>query len=107
MPIYGVTYLHGRIQSPDYPHHDYILSSADFGRAYLAEGWATKFVRAFLDQYTVVLVGYQAESPPVKYLLQGLNHDGLRDTANLYAFDRGRLEDIEVKWRDRGVTPIP
>ena len=107
MPIYGVTYLHGRIQSPEYPHHDYVLSSADFGRAYLAEGWATKFVRALLDQYTVVLVGYQAEDPPVKYLLQGLNHDGLRDAANLYAFDRGQLEDIEVKWRDRGVTPIP
>ncbi len=107
MPIYGVTYLHGRLQSPEYPHHDYILSSADFGRAYLAEGWATKFVRALLDQYTVVLVGYQAEDPPVKYLLQGLNHDGLRDAANLYAFDRGELEDIEVKWRDRGVTPIP
>lgn len=107
MPIYGVTYLHGRLQSPEYPHHDYILSSADFGRAYLAEGWATKFVRALLDQYTVVLVGYQAEDPPVKYLLQGLNHDGLRDAANLYAFDRGKLEDIEVKWRDRGVTPIP
>ncbi|MGX9350984.1 SIR2 family protein [Shimia sp. W99] len=106
MPIYGITYLHGRLQSPEYPHHDYILSSADFGRAYLAEGWATKFVRALLDQYTVVLVGYQAEDPPVKYLLQGLNHDGLRDTANLYAFDRGQFEDIEVKWRDRGVTPI-
>lgn len=43
----------------------------------------------------------------MKYLLQGLNHDGLRDAANLYAFDRGKLEDIEVKWRDRGVTPIP
>lgn len=107
MPIHGITYLHGRLQSPDYPHHDYILSSADFGRAYLAEGWATKFVRALLDQYTVVLVGYQAEDPPVKYLLQGLNHDGLRDAANLFAFDRGRPEDIEVKWRDRGVTPIP
>ena len=107
MPIYGVTYLHGRLQQPEYQHHDYILSSADFGRAYLAEGWATKFVRALLDQYTVVLVGYQAEDPPVKYLLQGLNHDGLRDAANLYAFDRGKLEDIEVKWRDRGVTPIP
>ncbi|AQQ05331.1 hypothetical protein B0E33_18560 [Roseibium algicola] len=107
MPIHGITYLHGRLQSPECPHHDYILSSADFGRAYLAEGWATKFVRALLDRYTVVLVGYQAEDPPVKYLLQGLNHDGLRDAANLFAFDRGRLEDIEVKWRDRGVTPIP
>jgi len=106
MPIHGITYLHGRIQSPNCRSHDYILSSADFGRAYLAEGWATRFVRALLDQYTVVMLGYQAEDPPVRYLLQGLNHDGLRDAANLFAFDRGRLEDIESKWRDRGVTPI-
>ncbi len=37
----------------------------------------------------MVLVGYQAEDPPVKYLLQGLNHDDSSDRSNLYAFDKG------------------
>lgn len=106
MPVHGVTHLHGRLRDPESPIHDYILSSADFGRAYLAEGWATKFVRALLRKYMVVLVGYKAEDPPVMYLLQGLNHDGRGDHSNLYAFDMGSLEDIEAKWRDRGVTPI-
>ncbi|WP_206012962.1 hypothetical protein, partial [Pseudomonas viridiflava] len=50
--------------------------------------------------------GYKAEDPPVKYLLQGLNHDGQYDRSKLYAFDRGRAEEVEVKWRDRGVTGI-
>jgi len=104
--IAGVTYLHGRLAESSAEHHPYVLSSADFGRAYLSEGWATNFMRGLLDRYTVVLVGYQAEDPPIKYLLQGLNHDGHYDRSRLYAFDRGRPDEIEAKWRDRGVTAI-
>lgn len=106
IPLSGITYLHGRVQEQATESHSYVLSSSDFGRAYLSEGWATNFIRALLKRYTVVLVGYQAEDPPVKYLLQGLNHDGLSDRSNLYAFDKGNPEDIEAKWRDRGVTAI-
>lgn len=106
VPLTGITYLHGRLQNRDTKLHSYVLSSADFGRAYLSEGWATNFIRSLLKSYTVVLVGYQAEDPPVKYLLQGLNHDGMSDRSNLYAFDKGEPEDIEAKWRDRGVTAI-
>ena len=104
--IEGITYLHGRLVDAASESHPYVLSSADFGRAYLSEGWATNFIRHLLERYTVVLVGYQAEDPPVKYLLQGLNHDGQYDRSRLYAFDRGRSEEIEAKWRDRGVTAI-
>lgn len=102
----GITYLHGRLVDSRSEIHPYVLSSADFGRAYLSEGWATNFIRHLLQRYTVVLVGYQAEDPPIKYLLQGLNHDGLYDRSKLYAFDRGLPEEIEAKWRDRGVTAI-
>ena len=62
----AITYLHGRLKDPSEKHHPYILSSADFGRAYLSEGWATKFIIQLLEVYTVVLVGYQAEDPQVK-----------------------------------------
>ncbi|WP_397458767.1 SIR2 family protein [Pseudomonas asplenii] len=104
--IEGITYLHGRLVETTSEVHPYVLSSADFGRAYLSEGWATNFIRHLLERHTVVLVGYQAEDPPVKYLLQGLNHDGQYDRSRLYAFDRGLPEEIEAKWRDRGVTAI-
>ncbi|WP_218963051.1 SIR2 family protein [Iodobacter sp. BJB302] len=104
--IEGITYLHGRLVDVTSENHPYVLSSADFGRAYLSEGWATNFMRQLLERYTVVLLGYQAEDPPVKYLLEGLNHDGKYDRSRLYAFDRGLPEEIEAKWRDRGVTAI-
>jgi hypothetical protein len=104
--IEGITYLHGRLVDAASNRHRYVLSSADFGRAYLSEGWATTFIRHLLERYTVVLVGYQAEDPPIKYLLQGLNHDGQYDRSRLYAFDRGLPEEVEAKWRDRGVTAV-
>ena len=104
--IEGITYLHGQLVSPDTSEHHYVLSSADFGRAYLSEAWATKFIRELLERHTVVLVGYKAEDPPVKYLLQGLKNTDQFDQARLYAFDRGKPEDIEAKWRDRNVTAI-
>lgn len=63
-------------------------------------------MRSLLDRYTVVLVGYQAEDPPVKYLLQGLNHDGLSDGSRLFAFDKGTQKEVRDKWLDRGVTAI-
>ena len=107
VPIVGITYLHGRLPDKNKTSNDYVLSSADFGRAYLAQGWATSFIRLLLSKYTVVLLGYQAEDPPVKYLLQGLNSERERGRRQLYAFDQGQPDDIETKWKDRGVTPIP
>jgi hypothetical protein len=107
VPITGITYLHGRREDGPASVSPYILSSSDFGRAYLSEGWATTFIRSLLRSYTVVLVGYQAEDPPVRYLLQGLNKDEASDRSNLFAFDKGNRVDVETKWRDRGITAIP
>ena len=42
----GLVYLHGRLADPERGElPSYVISSADFGRAYLAEGWATLFVK--------------------------------------------------------------
>lgn len=106
-PPTGITYLHGRLADKESDTHSYILSSGDLGRAYLAEGWAAKFVRELLQRYTVVLLGYQAEDPPVRYLLQGLNGAGQRAPNHLFAFDSGDREEVRAKWSDRGVQAIP
>ena len=102
----GVTYLHGKLPGRRRSGHDYILSSGDFGRAYLAEGWATGFMKSLLDEYTVVMLGYQAEDPLIKYLLQGFEQLGRRDESNLFVFTTGPYEEVERKWLDLGVTPM-
>ena len=106
MPIAGITYLHGRLVSSGDSHLPYVLSSADFGRAYIFEGWATRFISELLKCYTVVLVGYQAEDPPLKYLLQGLHHYGRFDQNQLFVFDKGEAGEVDEKWSDRGATTI-
>lgn len=102
----GLTYLHGRLPDSGEESYNYVLSSADFGRAYLAQGWATSFIRQLLSKYTVVLLGYRAEDPPVKYLLQGLESSSGYVGQAIYAFDQGSPEEIDALWRDRGVRPI-
>jgi hypothetical protein len=106
--IAGVTHLHGRV-TDDYSgaHNDaFVLSSADFGRAYLAEGWATRFIRGLLDQYQLVFVGYTADDPPVQYLLEALN-DHRTPPRGLYAFQPGDPDEAKALWRAKGVEAIP
>ena len=82
------------------------MSSSDFGRAYLAEGWATRFVRELLDRYTVILLGYSASDPPVRYLLQGLHSMGHSNRRDDFAFDREMRTMSRTRGADRGVRTL-
>ena len=103
----GIIHLHGRVDS-EYQRAEgdgFVLSSAGFGRAYLAEGWATSFIRSIVDQYVVVFVGYAADDPPVHYLLEALN-SYKKSLAGVYAFQAGNTGDAEAKWKQKGAYPI-
>ena len=108
-PINGLVYLHGRIDTGikrGEGRQGFVVSSSDFGRAYLAEGWATRFIRDLLDQYIVVLLGYSANDPPVRYLLQGLHTRRHGNRKSLFAFDNGTEEEVQRRWRDSGVRAL-
>jgi hypothetical protein len=104
----GVVYLHGRVtEQYDGSEGDgFVLSSAEFGRAYLSEGWATQFFKDVIDRYAVVFIGYAADDPPVQYLLEALNKkSGLLN--EVYAFQSGDDQDAKARWEHKGVTAIP
>ena len=108
-PLRGIVYLHGRINHNTMKRESrqgFVLSSSDFGRAYLAEGWATRFVRNLLDRYTVVLLGYSANDPPIEYLLQGLQASEWRKREPIYAFVGETKEFNQSVWDDRGVIAL-
>lgn len=108
-PMEGIVYLHGRapVKPPGgIARQGFVLSSADFGRAYLADGWATRFARELLQRYVIVLLGYSATDPPVRYLLEGLHARDDAGTLSIYAFDQGDEDEVRDRWRDRGVTPL-
>jgi hypothetical protein len=103
----GVIHLHG-IANEFYDCAEgdgFILSSSEFGRAYLAEGWATQFFREILDRYVVVFIGYGADDPPVQYLLEALNKKNGR-LAGVYAFQDGAENEAIAKWSHKGIEAI-
>ena len=107
----GLAYLHGRRWNPEgsgaSSGKELILSSSDFGRAYLADGWATRFVRELLQNYFIVLVGYSASDPPVRHLLEGLQSRRESQSSTIYAFDNGEVDEVVDRWRSLGVQALP
>ena len=103
----GIVYLHGKANR-EYNGTEggfFVLSSSEFGRAYLADGWATKFIREILEKYTVVFVGYTADDPPVHYLLEALNGIG-GNLEPVYAFQSGNRDTAVARWGHKGVEAI-
>ena len=104
----GVVHLHGRV-AMDYggPEGEgFVLSSSEFGRAYLSDGWATDFFKEVVERYVVVFVGYAAEDPPVQYLLEALNKTAGR-LDGVYAFQNGTPSEASARWRHKGIEAIP
>ena len=102
----GIVYLHGKA-TPNYQGAEgdgFVLSSSQFGQAYLSERWAASFIREIIDRYVVVFVGYAADDPPVHYLLEGLNRQ--INERQVYAFQPGAADEAASKWGHRGVQAI-
>lgn len=103
----GIIHLHGHVTA-DYSNaagDGFIISSAEFGRAYLSDRWAADFIRTVLEQFFVVFVGYSADDPPMQYLLEALNRSA-GSLSGAYAFQSGSFDDAEARWVQKGVKPI-
>lgn len=104
----GIVHIHGMVD-PTYSQtcdEEIVLSSADFGRAYLADGWATRYIQQLLERYKILFVGYSADDPPVQYLLEALNQTRAH-SGRLFAFQAGDSTQAMRQWAHKGVTPIP
>ncbi len=104
----GIIHLHGRADASYRCAQDeeFVVSSTDFGRAYLSIGWATRFIQQLLARFQILFVGYTADDPPVQYLLEGLNlRAGTRN--RLYALQGGEQSEAVALWEHRGVQAIP
>ncbi|WP_017958498.1 SIR2 family protein [Rhizobium leguminosarum] len=102
----GIIHVHGRVDE-DYAgiSEAVVLSSADFGKAYLSDGWATHYIRSLMNRFKIVFVGYSADDPPVQYLLEALREEQ-SPVANVYAFQFGGETDAQEQWLQKGVVPI-
>ena len=105
----GILHLHGRIadRKLGLEESDLILTSADFGDAYLRDGWASQYVEDRMRLSTLVLVGYAAEDAALRLLLETLDADRerFRDLKDIYAIDT-QTADSASMWIAKGIKPI-
>jgi len=109
----GLVYLHGLLPAePTVNDLDrLVMSSGDFGLAYLTERWAARFVSELLRNYTVCFVGYSINDPVLRYMMDALAADRLlgESPPEMFAFGsykKGKEEAHANEWRAKNVTPI-
>jgi len=90
----GIVNIHGSLASPD----NMVLTDADFGRAYLTEGWARRFLVELFHNYTMLFVGYRHSDVVMNYLARAL-------PANNVA-SRFALTDEDGNWDLLGIKSI-
>ncbi len=109
----GLVYLHGLLGvAPTTSDLDrLVLSSGDFGLAYLTERWAARFVSELFRNYTVCFVGYSINDPVLRYMMDALAADRLlgETPPEMFAFgshSKGKREKLANEWQAKNVTPI-
>ena len=107
----GVFHIHGALSRKPHRFSDLVLTDQDFGEFYLRRRIVPDFIYDAARLFHLVLVGYSANDPPMRYLLNAVAADETRfdDLKDRFVFfgtdgdDPVALED----WKGRGIVPIP
>ncbi len=111
----SLVYLHGRLQPPAAGNDHLILTSADFGRAYLTDAWAARFVARLFAEFSVLFVGYSLNDPVLRYMADAFASESreirraqYRPRAYIFVSYEGEelTPDQMADWRHRGMQPI-
>jgi hypothetical protein len=114
----SLVYLHGLLPETTLDNplncqalNNLVITSADFGLAYLSEGWAARFVSQLFKKHTVCFVGYSLNDPALRYLVDALaidDEDG-EVRPEIFAFagcsEKNKFQ-IKNDYESKNVTPI-
>ncbi|MFS7382902.1 anti-phage defense-associated sirtuin Dsr1 [Rahnella inusitata] len=109
----GLVYLHGLVSEKidDTALNRLVVTSGDFGLAYLTERWAARFVSELFRNYVVCFVGYSINDPVLRYMMDALAADRMQGEVTPQAWALGDCEPGQehqktIQWEAKGVTPI-
>lgn len=109
----GLVYLHGLLpeKADDTALNRLVVTSGDFGLAYLTERWAARFVSELFRNYVVCFVGYSINDPVLRYMMDALAADRMQGEVTPQAWALGDCEPGQehrktIEWEAKGVTPI-
>lgn len=109
----GLVYLHGQLpeslENADF--NDLVVSSGDFGKAYLTERWASRFISELFRRYSVCFIGYSINDPVLRYMMDALAADRSlgENPPEMFAFgsySKGKKIAQKNEWMTKNVTPI-
>jgi hypothetical protein len=84
-----------------------VLTSGDFGRAYITEGYASRFLTELFRRVSSVLfVGYSVSDPAVRYIVDAFAADRANREFRVAKTYLLTSEQDEKYWRARGIHPI-
>jgi len=95
----GLVYLHGCAGSDP---ARCVLTDEDFGRAYLTQAWASRFLAAMFSRYSVLFVGYSHNDTVMNYLTRGLPPVNQK---NRFVFTTEDAQELD-KWEFLGIKPL-
>ncbi|MCY3932080.1 MAG: SIR2 family protein [Acidobacteria bacterium] len=111
--FHGIVHLHGRLADADLELGEtpLVLTSTDYGDAYLRSGRASRFLFDLVRCKVIALLGYSASDAPFRYVLNVLEADRERfpDINQVYAFDAYEHDKEEVarRWETLAVKALP
>lgn len=96
----SIIYLHGLLpdNKNDKELDELVLSSSDFGHAYLTERWASKFISELFKNFVVCFVGYSVNDPVMRYMVDAIAADRKLGDCNkneIFAFVPHKNNDID------------
>ena len=94
----GIVHIHGVVSSPD----EMVLTNKDFGRAYLTEGSALRFLLELFSNFTTLFVGHSHNDTIMRYMTSALSDDEEEDKC--FALTGEKNNDID--WNVFGIEPI-
>jgi hypothetical protein len=94
----GIVYLHGSVLDEA---KKLVLTDADFGRAYLTQGWARRFVQRLFSRFVVLFVGYSHQDLPLLYLARGIS--AAEGGPGRYALTS---PTADTDWLNLGIEPV-
>ncbi len=106
----GVLHIHGVLDPDPMRVGDLVVSDHDFGEVYLRRRVVPDFIYDAARLFNIVLVGYSANDPPMRYLLNAVAADGnrfsdLKERFTFVGVDVPKPVLVE-DWKGRGITPI-
>ncbi len=108
-----MVYLYGLLPDSNDANDDLeqlIVSSGDFGLAYLTERWVSRFISELFRNYVICFIGYSLNDPTLRYMVDALSADKLRgekiNNMFIFASSTEAKQEEKKKWRTKNIEPI-